>query len=182
MFKKGYTMNIKHPRSSSRKNTASDLLSAVETFVAEGGVIAVIPDGETAESMNASPTPATPTEEARDEIAGKVALLKCLAAKGAGVTALQYSLRMTKKDVRQLATENGVRIRSSQPMLAIRREARHDATDVDDVVAGHAMHYSALGYTVSEIAQVLDLSLRQVWDIGKAYRFEFRQQRENDTP
>ncbi|KPB80161.1 hypothetical protein PST407_01303 [Pseudomonas syringae pv. tomato] len=95
---------------------------------------------------------------------------------------MQYSLRMTKKDVRQLATENGVRIRSSQPMLAIRREARHDDTDVDDVVAGHAMHYSALGYTVSEIAQVLDLSLRQVWDIGKAYRFEFRQQRESDTP
>lgn len=44
------------------------------------------------------------------------------------------------------------------------------------------MHYSALGYTVSEIAQVLDLSLRQVWDIGKAYRFEFRQQRERDKP
>lgn len=134
MFKKGYTMNTKHPRSPSRKNTASDLIAAVETFVAEGGVIAVIPDGETAESMNAPPTPALPTEDARDELTGKVALLKCLAAKGAGVTALQYSLRMTKKDVRQLATENGVRIQSSQPMLAIRREARHDATDVDDVV------------------------------------------------
>ncbi|GBH08341.1 Uncharacterized protein involved in outer membrane biogenesis [Pseudomonas syringae pv. actinidiae] len=60
MFKKGYTMNTKHPRSPSRKNTASDLIAAVETFVAEGGVIAVIPDGETAESMNAPPTPALP--------------------------------------------------------------------------------------------------------------------------
>ncbi|WP_189393490.1 hypothetical protein [Pseudomonas avellanae] len=33
-------MNTKHPRSPSRKNTASDLIAAVETFVAEGGVIA----------------------------------------------------------------------------------------------------------------------------------------------
>jgi hypothetical protein len=42
------------------------------------------------------------------------------------------------------------------------------------------MHYSSLGYTVPEIAQVLDLSVRQVWDIGKAYRFQFRQNREPD--
>lgn len=89
---------------------------------------------------------------------------------------------MNKKDLRQLATENGVTIAVSQPMLTTRRDARHDTTDIDDVVAGHAMHYSALGYTAAEIAQVLDLSLRQVWNIGKAYRFEFRQQRDSDTP
>lgn len=36
------------------------------------------------------------------------------------------------------------------------------------------MHYSALGYTVPEIAQLLGVGIRDIWDIGKAYRFEFR--------
>ncbi|WP_256897949.1 hypothetical protein [Pseudomonas syringae] len=171
-------MNNKHARSFSTPRTALELATAVEQFVATGGVIAVIPDGETAVSSN-PPLTDTPTDL---ELTGKVELLKCLVAKGAGVNALQYSLRMTKKDVRQLATENKVKIHFSQPMRSLRREARHDPSAVDDVVAGHAMHYSALGYTAAEIAQVLDLSVRQVWNIGRDYRYEFRQQRDSHTP
>jgi hypothetical protein len=46
---------------------------------------------------------------------------------------------------------------------------------VDDVAAGHAMHYSSLGYTAAEIAQLMGLSVLEVWQIGKAYRIEFKQ-------
>ncbi|RMM62361.1 hypothetical protein ALQ73_00434, partial [Pseudomonas savastanoi pv. glycinea] len=172
----------RYARTRSSIPTASELITAVENFVAKGGIIAVIPDGEMAGASNPSSTDTAPTLPDGPEHAGKLEQLKYLAAKGAGFTALQYSLRMNKKDLRQLATENGVTIAVSQPMLTTRRDARHDTTDIDDVVAGHAMHYSALGYTAAEIAQVLDLSLRQVWNIGKAYRFEFRQQRDSDTP
>lgn len=35
------------------------------------------------------------------------------------------------------------------------------------------MHYSSLGYSTAEIARILGLSVREVLDIGKAYRFEF---------
>ncbi|MCF5802183.1 MULTISPECIES: hypothetical protein [Pseudomonas syringae group] len=178
MFKKGPIMDNKYVRSPSPPRTALELATAIERFVATGGVIAVIPEGETAGSSNPTPTDNTSALE----LTGKVELLKCLVAKGAGVNALQYSLRMTKKDVRQLATEHKVRIHFSQPVRSLRREARNDTADVDDVVAGHAMHYSALGYAASEIAQLLDLSVRQIWNIGKAYRYEFRQQRESDTP
>ncbi|POY82082.1 hypothetical protein BKM09_005555 [Pseudomonas amygdali pv. morsprunorum] len=125
-------MNTRYARTRSSIPTASELITAVENFVAKGGIIAVIPDGEVAGASNPSSTDTAPT--------------------------------------------------ARQPMLTTRRDARHDTTDIDDVVAGHAMHYSALGYTAAEIAQVLDLSLRQVWNIGKAYRFEFRQQRDSDTP
>ncbi|MDU8501888.1 hypothetical protein RYB01_22245 [Pseudomonas syringae] len=175
-------MNTRYARTRSSVPTAAELIAAVETFVAKGGIIAVIPDGEMAGASSLSSTATAPALPHGLEHAGKLEQLRYLAAKGAGFTALQYSLRMNKKDVRQLATENGVTIAVSQPVLTTRREARHDITDIDDVVAGHAMHYSALGYNASEIAQVLDLSLRQVWSIGKAYRFEFRQQRQNDTP
>ncbi|RMO90909.1 hypothetical protein ALQ33_02005 [Pseudomonas syringae pv. philadelphi] len=180
MFKKGYTMNNKYARS--REPASLDLVTAVQTFVAEGGVITVIADGETAGSSAASSATTSAPPDTQLEHRAKVELLRCLAAKGAGFTALQYSLRMNRKDIRQLATENDVRINVSQPVRALRREARDDPVDVDDVVAGHALHYSSLGYTASEIAQVLDLTLRQVWDIGKAYRIEFRHRRDSDTP
>ncbi|KTB78969.1 hypothetical protein GIV52_22335 [Pseudomonas syringae] len=182
MFKKGYIMNNKHSRSPASEPTPLDLTKAVSTFVAKGGVIAVIADGETAGSAATSSTDPSVAADISLEQAAKVELLRCLAAKGAGFTALQYSLRMNRKDIRQLASENGVKISFSQPVRALRREVRHDSGDVDDVVAGHALHYSSLGYTASEIAQVLDLTLRQVWDIGKAYRIEFRQRRDSDTP
>jgi hypothetical protein len=43
------------------------------------------------------------------------------------------------------------------------------------------MHYSTLGYTVPEIAQLLDLSVRDIWNIGKAYRFEFKSTPQTDS-
>lgn len=159
-----------------------DLKAAVEEFVAQGGVIDVIAEGGSAES---APGPAEKEQVAREpelDQPARLALLKSLANKGAGVSSLQYSLRMNKKDIRQLALEHGIKINFSRPVRENRNTARHEALDVDDVLAGHAMHYSSLGYTVPEIAQVLGLSIRQVWNIGKAYRFEFKQQKQNDTP
>lgn len=137
----------------------------------------MIPEGGVAES------PATYelellADHGNDVEDGKLELLKELAAKGAGVSALQYSLRMNKKEIRQMATNNGVKIGYSRPMKQIKREALSQDSGFDDVVAGHAMHYSSLGYTAVEIAQLLGLTIRQVWDIGKAYRFEFRQNRD----
>ncbi|MFJ4144252.1 helix-turn-helix domain-containing protein [Pseudomonas sp. NPDC089734] len=175
-------MNNKSSHSSSHNTTPLDLSAAVEQFVAQGGVIAVIPDGETAESPMHLVAEETPVIEPDLEKSSKVELLKSLAAKGAGVSALQYSLRMNKKDIRQLAMENGVKINFSRPIKEPKKETHYDTADIDDAVAGHAMHYSSLGYTVPEIAQLLDLSIRQVWNIGKAYRFEFKQYRDGDTP
>ena len=175
-------MNNKSSHSISHDPNTIDLTAAVEQFVAEGGVIDVIPEGESAESsiepgaMPAGP----PTPEA--DIHSKVEQLKGLVAKGAGVCSLQYSLKMNKKEIRQLATEHGVKIAFSRPIKDIKKEARHDASEVDDVVAGHAMHFSSLGYTAQEIANMLELSLRQVWNIGKAYRIEFKQSnKDNET-
>jgi hypothetical protein len=95
-------------------------------------------------------------------------------AKGAGINALQYSLRMNKREIKQLAIEHGIKIMFSRPISEESSRHRPDTSDIDDVVAGHAMHYSSLGYTALEIAKILDLNVRQVWNIGKAYRFEFK--------
>ncbi|CAM3319715.1 hypothetical protein BZK31_10785 [Pseudomonas floridensis] len=174
-------MNNKSSRSSSKAPVSVDLITAVEAFVANGGVIAMIPDREATTSSAPVITPCNPLEDSDDEQLAKVQLLKELVAKGAGFSALQYSLRMNRKDIRQLAVDHGVRIHSSRPVEKAKRESQRDTDDVDDVIAGHVMHYSSLGYTASEIAQVLELSLRQVWNIGKAYRFELRQERDGDT-
>lgn len=181
MFKKGHIMNNKSLYSASRQHAAVDLSAAVEEFVSQGGVISVIPDGEVAETAALYRTEVPATQSAEAE-ATKLDLLKELVAKGAGVSALQYSLRMNKKEIRQMATSNGVKISYSRPVKQIKREALIADSAVDDVVAGHAMHYSSLGYTATEIAQVLGLSVRQVWDMGKAYRFEFRQNRDKERP
>lgn len=143
-----------------------DLAAAVEAFVAQGGVIAVIPQGETAEPMDttASATLAAPE---------KLQLLKLLVAKGAGASSLQYSLKMNKKDIRQLAQQHDIKINFSRPMQAEHNAHAAQNSDIDDVIAGHAMHYSSLGYSTAEIARILGLSVREVLDIGKAYRFEF---------
>ena len=101
-------MNNKHSRSPASEPTPLDLTKAVNTFVAKGGVIAVIADGETAGSAATSSTDPSVAADISLEQAAKVELLRCLAAKGAGFTALQYSLRMNRKDIRQLASENGV--------------------------------------------------------------------------
>jgi len=41
------------------------------------------------------------------------------------------------------------------------------------------MHYSSLGYSAPEIAQILGLTTREVWNIGKAYRFEFKREKDD---
>lgn len=170
-------MNRKVSLSSSHTAESLKLSRAVQMYIAEGGVINVVQDGESGE-YNAGPTILeTPEPEADAEVLmkAKVELLRGLVAKGAGVSALQYSLKMNRRDIKRLATENGLTIRFSQPVLGANLAEKKETGSVDDVVAGHAMHYSSLGYTAPEIAQLLEISIREVWRIGKAYRIEFKQ-------
>lgn len=159
-----------------------DLAAAVEQFIQQGGVIHIIPLGETADTAIEPAIPARPDTELEEDDPKKLELLKSLVAKGAGVSALQYSLRMNKRDVRRMACENGLKIPYSRPVRGVRNETKAEPASVNDDVAGHAIHYSSLGYTAWEIAQKLNLSVRQVWKIGQDYRFEFRQTTESATP
>lgn len=156
---------------------SSTLSTAVKLFVAEGGIINVVRSGESGEIYSGPAIIETPEPEADADVlmSAKVELLKGLIAKGAGVSALQYSLRMNRKEIKRLAQEHGLTIRYSQPMRGNRTGRQRESAAVDDVIAGHAMHYSSLGYTAPEIAQLLDLSVRDIWNIGKAYRIEFKQ-------
>jgi hypothetical protein len=148
------------------------IAEAIEQYVAQGGVINVVPEGESGE-MACEAAKMAQAVDPEAQMNAKLEQLKGLVAKGAGVSALQYSLRMNRKEIKRLANENGLKILYSRPVRS--RPARsHDTVMVDDSVAGHAMHYSSLGYTAQEIAQLLDLSVREVWNIGKAYRFEFK--------
>ena len=150
-----------------------ELTYAVERYVAQGGVISVVPEGE---SRQAQGELQTVTQEADPEaqMGAKLEQLKGLVARGAGVSALQYSLRMNRKDIKRLASENGLKIRYSRPVRGLRASREKQASEIDDVIAGHAMHYSTLGYTVPEIAQLLGLAVRDIWNIGRAWRFEFK--------
>lgn len=147
------------------------LAEAVEAYVAEGGIINVVPEGETrhcpAETKHLPQDP-----DSESQLSAKIEQLKGLVAKGAGFSALQYSLRMNRKEIKRLASEHGVKILYSRPARGPRTPRGRDPVTIDDAVAGHAMHYSTLGYTVPEIAQLLGLSVRDVWNLGKAYRFE----------
>lgn len=147
------------------------LAEAVERYVSQGGVINVIAEGESRETEAFRQTREADPDAER---CTKIDLLKGLVAKGAGVAALQYSLRMNQKDIKRLANENGLKIRCCQPVRRSRTSRQRPPATIDDATAGHAMHYSALGYTVPEIAQLLGIGVRDVLDIGKAYRFEFR--------
>ncbi|WP_426117563.1 hypothetical protein [Pseudomonas sp. DSP3-2-2] len=171
-------MNNKTIHRSPDQRSTMDLAAAVERFVAQGGVIDVIKEGNVSPPRSTSASANTSDEERNS----KVHLLKDLVAKGAGMSALQYSLRMNRKEIKQLAFEHGVKIAFSRPISEIKREALQDPMEIDDLVAGHAMHYSSLGYTAVEIARLLDLTVRQVWDIGRAYRFEFQLRKDGDTP
>lgn len=171
-------MNNKTPKPSLKESDDLDLSAAVELFVARGGVIDIVSGTHGLSPVSNALSPPLP-ESSNPE---KLELLKSLVAKGAGISALQYSLRMNKKDIKQLATEHGVKIELSRPLNNIRRAHRDEAIDIDDTVAGHAMHYSSLGYTAPEIARVLELSLRQVWDIGKAYRIQFKHKEDDTAP
>lgn len=170
-------MNKKTRTSPSHDNERLQLSTAVQLFVAQGGVINVVRNGESGERDTGTAVNEPPEQEAdADEVLkAKLELLKGLVAKGAGVSALQYSLRMNRKDIKRLASENGLTIRYSQPIRGTRSTRPRALAAIDDVVAGHAMHYSSLGYTAPEIAQLLGLSVKDVWNIGKAYRIEFRQ-------
>jgi hypothetical protein len=150
-----------------------ELANAIELYVAQGGVISIVPEGESAQVQNQA-IDALADLEPEAQMTAKIEQLKGLAAKGAGVSALQYSLRMNRQQIKRLASENGVKILYSRPVRGLRTTRSREAHNVDDTVAGHAMHYSTLGYTVPEIAQLLELSVRDVWNIGKAYRFEFK--------
>ncbi|MEQ7922074.1 hypothetical protein ABQX22_22960 [Xanthomonas sp. WHRI 1810A] len=176
-------MNKKTRTSPSHDNERLQLSTAVQLFVAQGGVINVVRNGESGERDTGTAVNEPPEQEAdADELLkAKLELLKGLVAKGAGVSALQYSLRMNRKDIKRLANENGLTIRYSQPIRGTRFTRPRELAAIDDVVAGHAMHYSSLGYTAPEIAQLLGLSVRDVWNIGKAYRIEFRQHLANKT-
>jgi len=158
--------------SSAIDNPPLQLAEAIEEYVAQGGVINVVPEGETGDTALEAEK-STPQANADALLSAKIEQLKGLVAKGAGVSALQYSLRMNRKEIKRLANENGLKILYSRPVRKSEMARWRDTPAIDDTVAGHAMHYSTLGYTVPEIAQLLDLSVRDVWNIGKAYRFEF---------
>ncbi|MEF9674116.1 hypothetical protein QNM99_26345 [Pseudomonas sp. PCH446] len=82
---------------------------------------------------------------------------------------------MNKSEIKRMARENGLKISQSRSLHLTRKyRASHSATAefTQDAIAGHAMHYCALGYTAIEIAQKLDLTVRQVCELGKNYRFE----------
>ncbi len=157
-----------------------EIADAVEQFVAQGGVINVVPEGESGDVPTQAVKKA-PELDSEAQMNAKIEQLKGLVAKGAGVSALQYSLRMNRKEIKRLASENGLKILYSRPVRGARISRGRETATVDDTVAGHAMHYSTLGYTVPEIAQLLDLSVRDVWNIGKAYRFEFKSTQKIDT-
>ncbi|WP_397451691.1 hypothetical protein [Pseudomonas sp. NA-150] len=177
-------MSNKESHPASKSANELDLTSAVEHFIQQGGVIHVVPAGESGELVNEAPT-SRPDTELEDERLKKLEQFKSLVAKGAGVSALQYSLRMNKRDLRRMAGENGLKISYSRPIRRSRNEKARTTETVDDELAGHAMHYSSLGFSALEIAQKLNLSVRQVWEIGRDYRVEFKhagEQHEFDTP
>jgi hypothetical protein len=171
-------MNNKTPSPSSLSMPELDLTSAVERFIQQGGVIHVVPVGETAEFPSELSRAAKNDIETEEDGHKKVELLKSLVAKGAGVNSLQYSLRMNKKDIKRMAREQSLKISYSRPVRIARSETTRDLDRVSDETAGHAMHYSGLGYNVVEIAQQLRLTVRQVWKIGRDYRFDFKQTRD----
>lgn len=175
-------MNNKNSGARPHEADSLDLAAAVEQFVAQGGIIKVVSGDEQETSTLDTDNARSKDEHLATENTEKVELLKALVAKGAGFSALQYSLRMNKKEIKQLAVEHGVKIMFSRPINEVSNRHRSDTSDVDDVVAGHAMHYSSLGYTAPEIAKILDLNVRQVWNIGKAYRFEFKTDENEPSP
>jgi hypothetical protein len=162
-------------------NPPLKLAEAIEAYVAKGGIIDIVPEGESGELPGEAERKAVDAD-ADAHMASKVEQLKGLVAKGAGVSALQYSLRMNRKEIKRLASEHGLKILYSRPVRGSRLPRECEIASVDDVVAGHAMHFSTLGYTVPEIAQLLELSVRDVWNIGKAYRFEFKNAPIVDSP
>lgn len=171
----------KKSRTLSATRLPLDLTKAVERFLQEGGIINVVPFGETAEFSKDAALATKTSIEICDEKTKKNELLKCLVAKGAGVNSIQYSLRMNRKEIRRMAGEQGLKIPHSRPVRTARNETSIQPESVSDETAGLAMHYSSLGYNVIEIAQKVHLSVRQVWRIGLEYHFEFGKTKDRGT-
>ncbi|NWA01523.1 hypothetical protein [Pseudomonas gingeri] len=160
-----------------------DLEFAISEFIKRGGAIESASAKETIRDNCETLIPAEKQIDTKEEYARKVELLKNLITKGAGISALQYSLKMNKGEIRRIAQEQGLRIPHRRPLSTTRkyRSTLSEPADslADDVIAGHAMHYAALGYTAMEIAQALELTVRQVWELGRSYRFELRHHRDD---
>ncbi|NWA27065.1 hypothetical protein HX870_25215 [Pseudomonas gingeri] len=159
-----------------------DLDLAIDDFLRRGGTIdrvqGPVCEQAPAETGDHSPLP----EEEEQERTRKTELLRELITKGAGICALQYSLKMNKNEIKRMARENGLKITQSRSLHLTRKyRTSHSATAefAQDAIAGHAMHYCALGYTAIEIAQKLDLTVRQVCELGKNYRFELNHRTDN---
>ncbi|WP_248746265.1 hypothetical protein [Pseudomonas sp. MWU12-2037] len=159
-----------------------DLDLAIDDFLKRGGTIDRV-QGPVCEQAPPDTGDHAPTsEEEEQERARKTELLRELITKGAGICALQYSLKMNKNEIKRMARENGLKIVQSRSLHLTRKcRASHSATAefTQDAIAGHAMHYCALGYTAIEIAQKLDLTVRQVCELGKNYRFELNHRNDN---
>ncbi|WP_019363272.1 hypothetical protein [Pseudomonas asplenii] len=162
-----------------------DLDLAITEFINRGGTIEMTSKKEPDTHRVPTPTPSEKTLQTAEEYTRKVELLKDLITKGAGISALQYSLKMNKDEIKRMAREQGLKIAHRRPLCPARKYRNTPpapgSPQDDDVIAGHAMHYAALGYTAQEIAQTLELSVRQVWELAKNYRFELGHQHQEST-
>ncbi|WP_040070341.1 hypothetical protein [Pseudomonas batumici] len=165
-----------------QRNLDLDLDLAIDDFLKRGGTIDRVQGPVCAQALVETGNHLTAPEEEEQERTRKTELLRELITKGAGISALQYSLKMNKSEIKRMARENGLKIVQSRSLHLTRKyRAAQTATAefAQDAIAGHAMHYCALGYTAIEIAQKLDLTLRQVCELGKNYRFELNHRTDN---
>ena len=163
----------KHP--TPHKHLDIDLNLAIDDFLKRGGTIDRVQGSACDQAPPNISVHVATSEDEEQERARKTELLRELITKGAGICALQYSLKMNKNEIKRMARENGLKITQSRSLHLTRKyRGAHTATAefAQDAIAGHAMHYCALGYTAIEIAQKLDLTVRQVCELGKNYRFE----------
>lgn len=99
----------------SSATSSIELQGAIEAYLKAGGVIHHI-------SIGVSGAGSAPwkhegeVEDIETTRARKAEHLKELVAKGAGISALQYSLRMNKRELRRMAVEQNVKIPYSRPI------------------------------------------------------------------
>lgn len=148
--------------------SSNDLLAAVEEFIAHGGIIHVIPDGKPS-SACVNETPAAPGPESNE----RVEQLKSLLARGAGFSSLQYSLKMNRQEIRQLAQENGLKIPWRRPVIQ-RRESKDELLGERDRLAGDVMHHASMDLTLREIAETLGITTIVARNIARDYRITVR--------
>lgn len=151
-----------------------DLQEAVAAYLSSGGIIQQISIGTSGTSGEAWKESGE-IEDIETTRARKAEHLKELVAKGAGISALQYSLRMNKRELRRMAGEQNIKIPYSRP-IPRPSPARHTRrfpieNNVDDETAGMIVHLNLLGNSALEIAQILEIRVRQVWIVAKEYKF-----------